>query len=309
MSKHTAPNLTQTCLRVTRWTTVLAALVLLFPGCQDREITGPPSGAGTFMVPNGNITLATKVWLPGTQKYPAMIIVEGSASDPKESFEANAALLTANGVAVIAYDKRGHFESTGPELVPTLANSVLTFRFLASDLIAVARYLKSHQNIDSTRIGIFCSSQGAWIGALAQALDPTFKYAINLVGSATSVGIEDYYSQLSGNDVHGNNLSSLTAHEIDSLVALYNGPPGFDPLPYLKEINNPQLWILAEKDFGNPTRQSVAILNHLVTTLNKNIEIIVVPNANHDLYDIVANQQITPAPLVGPWLLKIIAPH
>ncbi len=127
-----------------------------------------------------------------------------------------------------------------------------------------------------------------------------------MVGSATSVGIENYYSQLTGNDLHGNNLSDLTIQEIDSLVSLYDGPQGFDPLPYLKEIDNEQLWVFGELDFGNPTRQSTAILNDLINTANKDISMVVVPNANHSLIDITNNHPFEIGDLVAPWLLEKI---
>jgi len=277
----------------------------LLANCKEEE-SGPPSGPGNFVVTNGNINLATKLWLPGNEKYPVVIIVEGSQADPKEEFEANALAFTVGGMAVLAYDKRGHFESTGPELTPTVANSMLTFRFLASDVVSIVEFLKTHQNIDSKKIGLFCSSQGVWVGAQAQALTDDIAFAVNVNGSATSVGIEDYYSQLTGNDLNGNNLSGLTISEIDAKVTQYEGPHGFDPLPYLHDITSSQLWILGEMDFGNPTRQSVVILNNLITTMKKDITIIVVPNANHSLIDITNNQQISIGELVTPWFTSLL---
>ncbi len=147
--------------------------ILLFSGfiflsCSVNDDSDIPFGSGNFTVSNGNIDLATRLWLPGNDKYPVMIIVEGSAADPKEDFEPNAKLLTENGIAVLAYDKRGHFSSTGPTLVPDVANSILTFRFLASDLISIVDFLKTHKNVDESQIGVFCSSQGVWICAEAQ---------------------------------------------------------------------------------------------------------------------------------------------
>lgn len=268
------------------------------PSCNDDDPTGPAD----FIIANGDVNLSARLWLPGAATYPVIIIVEGTASSRKENFESRAEFFIENGMAVLTYEKRGYFNSTGTRVVPTVANSPETFALLSSDLLAAVEFLKTSRHIDPTRIGLICSDLGVWIGTLAQAHSSDIYCAVNLVGAATSVGVKEYYASLSGNDPSGNNLSQHSAAQIDSLVALYTGPQGFDPLPSLKQLTQPQLWLMGGQDFLYPTRQSVAILNDLITTHRKKIDIVVEYNANHALYDIVERERLLQGDLLASWL-------
>ncbi len=58
----------------------------------------------------------------------------------------------------------------------------------------------------------------------------------------------------------------------------------YDPLPYLKEIKSPMLYVMGEKDKNMPTAQIVAFLEGFRQEENKNIEIKVYEGASHYLY-------------------------
>jgi len=281
------------------------AVFLIFSACLfqcKEDVEGPHSQ--DFNVENEGANLAARLWLPGSGKYPVVINVEGSSTLAKESFANRAEFYNENGMAVLAYDKRGFFKSTGARLTPTTANSIETFGLLSSDLLAIVAFLKNHPNIEGGKIGLICSDQGVWIGTLAQASNSDISCAINLLGTATSVGVQEYYSQLAKSDANGNNLSSLSAAEIDALVSGFNGFHGFDPLPYLQDIGAPQFWLMGGVDFRYPTRQSVAILNNLISSKGRNIEIVVEPNANHVLFDVVNNKQLLQGDLLAAWFME-----
>jgi dipeptidyl aminopeptidase/acylaminoacyl peptidase len=58
----------------------------------------------------------------------------------------------------------------------------------------------------------------------------------------------------------------------------------YDPLPYLKEIDEPMLYIMAGKDINMPTKSIVEFLNKFKQEANKDITIKVYPDAGHYLY-------------------------
>ncbi len=234
-----------------------------------------PENAKEFIISNEEIEISSKLWFPEADKYPVIIVVPEDIY-PKEQFSTSTKVFLENGIGVIAYDKRGTFKSSGDAITPTIENSKESIELMSSDLLALVSYLKSMPNIDPKKIGLFCTGEGSWICSKAQALDSQIALSVNIVGSSTSFGIQKYYSQLSGNDLDGNNLSEYSILQIDSLVNNYSGPSGFDPFPDLKSISTPQLWILGELDFKNPTRQSVLILNELIFEYQKEIDLLVV---------------------------------
>ena len=63
------------------------------------------------------------------------------------------------------------------------------------------------------------------------------------------------------------------------------GPSGFDPLPYLKQMTMPGLWLFGTADDRTPVPESVAILNALKAD-GHDITIHVFPNAGHGLLDV-----------------------
>ena len=80
------------------------------------------------------------------------------------------------GVAAFAYDKRGVGESGGNfRTVP--------FMELCDDGLAAIAYLKSRDEIDPKRIGVWGLSQGGWLGPLAasRSADVSFVIAVSLL--------------------------------------------------------------------------------------------------------------------------------
>jgi pimeloyl-ACP methyl ester carboxylesterase len=81
----------------------------------------------------------------------------------------------------LAYDKRGVGESTGNfRKVP--------FMELCGDGLAGIQYLKSRQEIDPKRIGVWGLSQGGWLGPLAASRSPDIAWVIAVSGPAVSPG-------------------------------------------------------------------------------------------------------------------------
>lgn len=115
---------------------------------------------------DGDVTLAgTLIHPPGVARAPALVFLHGSGDAPRGAYFGLGYLLASQGIAVLKYDKRGSGESGG-----SLAG--MTYEALADDAVAGAHFLQSRDDIDSTRIGFWGLSEGAWTAALAAARLP-----------------------------------------------------------------------------------------------------------------------------------------
>jgi uncharacterized protein len=165
------------------WSCSVLAVVLHFAGCthgrpapSDRRKTREE--AVRFV--SGNITLAGTLILPdGTQSHPAVVLFHGSGPEERNLFMAR--WFAAEGVAAFAYDKRGVGESGGNfRTVP--------FMELCDDGLAAIAYLKSRDEIDPKRIGVWGLSQGGWLGPLAASRSADVSFVIAVSGPGVSPG-------------------------------------------------------------------------------------------------------------------------
>jgi uncharacterized protein len=165
------------------WAGFVLAVVLHFAGCTHRG-SAPSDRWNTseeaVRFVSGNITLAGTLVLPkGTQWHPAVVLFHGSGPQERNLFMAR--WFAAQGVAAFAYDKRGVGESGGNfRTVP--------FTDLCDDGLAAIAYLKSRNDIDPKRIGVWGLSQGGWLGPLAASRSADVSFVIAVSGPGVSPG-------------------------------------------------------------------------------------------------------------------------
>src|SRR6267154_2951537 len=145
-------------------TSFLLFVVLPTIACTQRGLVERPTekrGTSEKAVhfASGDITLAGTLVLPErSQPHPAVVLFHGSGPQKRDLFTAR--WFAAEGIAALAYDKRGVGESGGDfRKVP--------FMELCDDGLGAIKYLKSRKEIDAKRIGVWGLSQGGWLGPLA----------------------------------------------------------------------------------------------------------------------------------------------
>jgi uncharacterized protein len=167
-------------------------VVFCAAGCAKKvevqaEESGPREEAVRFA--NGEVTLAGTLVLPeGTGKHPAVVLFHGSGPQKRDLFTAR--WFVGEGVAALAYDKRGVGESTGNfKTVP--------FTELCGDGLAGVGYLKSRAEIDTKRIGVWGLSQGGWLGPLAssRSADVGWVIAVSRPGVSPGEQMIFYYAE------------------------------------------------------------------------------------------------------------------
>jgi dienelactone hydrolase len=123
---------------------------------------------------SGKVNLAGALVLPeGPGAHPTVVLFHDSGPQARDLFTAR--WLASQGVAALAYDKRGVGESTGDF-------RVIPFMELCDDGLAAIGYLKSRNEIDAKRIGAWGLSQGGWLGPLAASRSADVAFVIAVSG-------------------------------------------------------------------------------------------------------------------------------
>ena len=282
----------------------LAALILVLAGCGDGEESSADfletlelgerrAVAVTFE--SRGVTLSGTLNVPtGEGPHPALVWVHGSGPDTRERTAPFFTDLLDPRFAVFVYDKRGAGESKG-------VCCPLDFDLLADDVLAAVDVLRSRDEIDDDRIGLLALSQGGWIAPLAATKSDRVRFAVILSGSAVSVGEEDLYSGLAGDSDSGCTPDNPPGF-ISSLVHEQK-PTGFDPRPVLVRVEIPVLWVYGRRDMSQPVEKDLTVLRPLKRA-GKKFEIVVFPNAGHDLISGCGRRRPDLAGAMNRWLRK-----
>jgi len=129
---------------------------------------------------SGKVNLAGTLMLPeGLGAHPAVVLFHGSGPQARDLFTAH--WFASQGVAALAYDKRGVGESSGDF-------RAIPFMELCDDGLAAIAYLKSRKEIDAKQIGVWGLSQGGWLGPLAASRSADVAFVIAVSGPGVSPG-------------------------------------------------------------------------------------------------------------------------
>jgi pimeloyl-ACP methyl ester carboxylesterase len=185
-------------------------------------------------------------------------------------------------MAVLLYDKRGVGGSSGEHHVITVAASAQELSLLAEDAAAAVNFLALRDEIDPDRIGLLGASQAGWIMPLAARSSDRVAFIVAISAPVVSYGQEIYYSQLTGDDPGP--YGHLDDSEIAARMQTFAGPNGYDPVPVLRDLRIPSLWLLGGSDRSVPTSLSVANLETLQEEGDLPIEVDVYPDGDHGLH-------------------------
>lgn len=240
---------------------------------------------------SGDVELAATISLPrrGNGPFPALVSVHGSGPIRRQDLRADWRRLVPHGIVVLTYDKRGVGESSGQYGEVPVARSEEYLKTLAADAHACFEFLKKHPRVEAQKVGFLGGSQAGWIIPLAADGRDDIAFNIILAGAATSCGIEDHYSLLTG-DGH-RPVQPLSAEEIERRLQAYDGPIGFDPLPILTRMKTPTLWFISARDLSIPATRSARTLEEL-RQQGVPLTVKVYPNGDHGLQDVVTRKRL-----------------
>lgn len=295
------------------------AVAILRVGDRSRTATRVPLRFDEVSWQSGGARISgTLVLPPGAGSFPLVIAQPGSSWQTRYNEHGMFTALTfaAQGVAGLAYDKRGFGASEGEQLVG--------FEQTAIDLVAGVDALRGRFDINPRRIILWGLSQGGWIVPLAATM--TEVAGVVLVGAAGTTparqeilraqavlrarGFPQHevdairrFQELAfhyGNTGEGwqDYLAARTAAEGKEWLRWVWSPtePGpewwmwgrlngaYNPLPALLELRVPVLAMWGEHDLNVDPEVSRAIFEvALGAAGNRDYSLMVVPSADHEL--------------------------
>ena len=250
--------------------------LLVFVACASREHKPTRSVEVSFQ--SEGVTISGILWLPeGEGPFPAMVLGHGSGRSTMHAARFPGQHFSQSGIAFLSYDKRG-VNKSGGQYVGRNNTSEDNLKLLAKDISAGVTFLRDHKDINPDQIGLWGVSQAGWILPIVATEVKNIKFSILISGPTVKTGEENVYSRLTG-DTEGQLL--LTQKEVSKIIA-EEGQYGFDPLPYLEEMQMPGLWLLGEKDESIPIPETVNNLEKLISKGRK-FKYHVFPGANHGL--------------------------
>jgi dienelactone hydrolase len=252
------------------------------------------------------VVLSATLAKPRWTRRPArgVVLVHGSGPLTRRHLLGDTRRLVRLGFAVLVYDKRGAGASAGTYLQSRTTPPEVLLGRLAADAAAAFDSLSDDPDVDTTRIGFFGASQAGWIIPLAAERTRTApRFQVILSGNAVPTGVEQYYSDLTGD---GNRAPQVNdAAEIERRVLGFEGPRGFDPAPILSASRIPTLWLLGNRDESGPTFATVRVLDSIRAAGNDQHTVIRYPNANHALRDTATGESVPLWDDMMNWLARI----
>src|SRR5262249_8712643 len=127
---------------------------------------------------------------------------------------------------------------------------------------------------DRARVGFYGISQGGWI--IPQAIvraNGAASWAVIESGPTVTQGESDTFASFAeSQSIAG---AEAQAHAL--------GPSGYDPVPWIRQLTIPVLWLYAGQDRAQPTGTSMAILRGL--SAGHDFATALFPDAPHPLFD------------------------
>ena len=276
---------------------LVGVLVLLLSGWASSSAgparAGCPDPAASFRKPTvagdhreavvhfscAGARLAGTLYLPlRTGRHPAVIWVHGAGEARRLTYGPLVAAFVRRGIAFFSYDKRGVGESQG-ECCPGDHGD---FELLTDDAIGAVEAAGAFAGIDPAQVGFTGASQAGWIAPQAAVDSRRVAFIALASPGVLRYSIVHDYERFTGGEESGKPRPA--EEEIAKAIATFK-PSGYDPLPALRKLRGPALWLFGGADRNVPPRQSMAQLRRLKARLHKDWAIIVYPGAGHGLFD------------------------
>ena len=192
---------------------------------------------------------------PGSGRRPALAFAHGAGEAPRRFNSILATYLNHLGLVTLSCDKRGVAQSGG--VYPGEFPGVPAVDQYARDVEAQARFLAAQSQVDPARIGIAGVSQAGWIMPLAASRESAIRYMIGIVSPTLTQGQTDHWANL---NAQGQAPPTRTDEDMEAEVRA-TAPSGVDPMPAIKAMTIPAIWLFGGKDRIVPSRLCVERLD------------------------------------------------
>ena len=265
---------------------------------------GAPYTAEEVRIPTPKgYSLAGTLTLPamGTPPYPAVLLITGSHPQDRDHmqnrrapisyyrpFRQIADAITRKGITVLRLDDQGTGCSEGDQL------ENVTIQERADDSRAGILYLRRRKEIDGNRIGLLGLSEGANIGPMIAASDPSIRAVVMMAPTASNgYKIEEYQRRLMIDersdltDAQKKRVLEKSMRGLDDALARGEGGPWFRsylaymPLPTAKKVSCPALILHGDKDAHVPVEHSRLLAKVMRSSGNDDVTLVIFNDHNH----------------------------
>ncbi len=229
-------------------------------------------------VRSGRAYLACTLTIPpGQGRRPALTFAHGAGEAPRWQNLLIGLYANHLGLVTLACDKRGVAQSGGD--YPGEFPSTPTVDQYARDTEAQARFLAAQPEVDPARVGVAGGSQAGWIMPLAASRERAIRYMIGLVSPTLTQGQTDLWANLNG---QGQSLPTRTDEDMEAEVRA-SAPSGVDPMPAIRAMQIPAVWLFGAKDRTVPSRLCIERLDPVAREPGRDFTYVNFPGGNHGL--------------------------
>ncbi|NNE04098.1 MAG: alpha/beta fold hydrolase [Xanthomonadales bacterium] len=271
---------------------IMFALVIAVPtfaGEEPLHAVAPDAVEGVHAqdlnIASGDFDLATTILMPeGAGPFPGIVMLPGSGPHPRSHSSAFAEAFAKAGLAVISFDKRGSGESSGNWITSSIED-------MAADGLAAMRTLAALPEVDSSRIGLWGPSQGAWIATIMHTMTPDIAFIVAMSGGGVTRRRSEEYSYSRALEQLG---ASPAEHErADAILDAYFDwlafGEGRDDLMAMIDVVKDEPWYQAlqidsvlPSDKNRPNWEWVATYDPLPTIETMNFPVLLLFGENDD---------------------------
>jgi dienelactone hydrolase len=277
-----------------------AALAGLKAGAPDYSPpAGAPYRAEEVRIPGkGGHVLAATLTLPPTsagQRVPVVVTISGSGGQDRDEtiplvpgfrpFRQIADTLGRRGVAVLRFDDRGMFQSTGNHMTATSGD-------FADDVRSIVAWLRNRPDIDPDAVFLLGHSEGGMIAPMVAATDPRLRGIVLMAGPSQNGRDIIHYQQRYAID-RDTSLKTPRARDsverairaqLDSMVATQPWLGFFtthDPIATARQVRVPVFVVQGATDRQVTADQAEELARTFRGAGNQDVELLVLPDRNH----------------------------
>jgi dienelactone hydrolase len=229
-------------------------------------------------VRSGQALLACTLTIPPAQgRRPALTFAHGAGMAPRSFNSGFATYANHLGLVTLSCDKRGIAQSGGT--YPGEFPGEEAVDQYARDVAAQARFLAAQPEVDPGRVGVAGASQAGWIMPLAAVRESRIRFMIGLVSPTLTQGETDLWADL--ND-QGRSPPTRSDAEMEAEVRRA-GPSGVDPMPSIRALRIPAIWLYGGKDRTVPSRLCIERLDPLTREPGRDFSYVTFPGGTHGL--------------------------
>jgi uncharacterized protein len=220
---------------------------------------------------------------PNGERRPALVMLEGAGHRGRQELQPAAEVFARHGVITLIYDKR----KVGYSLLRR------DYDLLATDAVAAVALLAARRDVDTSRLGLWAQSEGAYVAPLACRRSSAVKFAITVGAVGVTPAVQtawgyDQFLRHAGVDAGLPHTLEITALRTMISAGLFP-EANFDPVPAWQQVRQPVLAEWGEFDrVALPRESSTAIEEALRRGGNTRYTMRFISGVRHNL-NITAN--------------------